>query len=116
MTDSVWYKCKHNIWYSLTCTLFILWILVLISNVLYLIAAKISLTESFYKTSESEGVVVICVILKNPVNRNVSFELDYREITAGEIFWHVINGILLSPILALCVCVNLCPVCVCVHA
>lgn len=56
------------------------------------IAAKISLAESFYKFIEFEGVALICVILKNPVKRNVSFELEYRELSAGEKFHSLAIG------------------------
>ena len=42
----------------------------------------ITLEDSFYKRREDDGTVVICVLLKSDIKRNVTFNLVVNSLTA----------------------------------
>ena len=44
--------------------------------------AKITLDDSFYKRSEGDGSVDVCVHLKTEIKRDIDFELDANGLTA----------------------------------
>ena len=44
--------------------------------------AKITLGDSFYKRSEGDGYVDVCVHLKTEIKRDIDFELDANGLTA----------------------------------
>ena len=45
-------------------------------------AAKIALDDSFYKKSEGDGSVEVCVLLKTDIKRSIEFELAVNNLTA----------------------------------